>query len=118
MALLNRAHVSDALRFWETGRIAFNLALLALTVGGAFLSIGADASRFEHWLMLAPALLVLAAVANLLYCAAYPVDLLAQASEFREPWRRWRWLLWAAGTGLALLMAAAMLWGVSLGGAF
>jgi hypothetical protein len=33
------------------------------------------------------------------------VDLTLQASSFAPAWRRWRWLLWLAGTLFALLVA-------------
>ncbi len=46
-------------------------------------------------------LLLAAAVANVLYCAAYPADILFQISEFQPVWKRRRWLLLAAGTVFA-----------------
>ena len=48
-----------------------------------------------------PPLAVLAALANLCYCAVYVVELALQPSA---TWRKWRWSLWAAGTLLALLI--------------
>ena len=46
-------------------------------------------------------LLFAAVLANVLYCAAYAVDLLVQQSDYQAAWRRYRWLLWVAGTTLA-----------------
>ena len=51
------------------------------------------------------ALLVLAVLANLCYCAAYIADLSMQYSSFRDMWRRWRWALWFGGTLFAILFA-------------
>ncbi|MGE3250593.1 MAG: hypothetical protein AB7J28_13280 [Hyphomonadaceae bacterium] len=104
-----RANVTDALRYWETGRLFYN-AVLALVVVGALFA----ANDSWNWMAEAiPILIFLAIVANVLYCAAYPVDLLVQASDFRETWRRWRWVLWLAGTGAAALLAAIVLFGMS-----
>ena len=50
-------------------------------------------------------LLVLAALANACYCAAYPVDLLLQRLGFGAAWKHRRWLLWIAGMSLAILLA-------------
>lgn len=54
---------------------------------------------------LALALFVLAALANVLYSAAYPVDVLIQRSSLRDLWRRRRWILWLAGMLLAVALA-------------
>ena len=50
-------------------------------------------------------LLILAVIANVLYSTAYLIDFTVQASAFADAWRRWRWLLWLAGTLFALLLA-------------
>jgi len=44
---------------------------------------------------------VLAALANLCYCAVYLVELPLQASA---AWRKWRWSVWVGGTLLALFI--------------
>ena len=44
-------------------------------------------------------------VANVAYCAAYLADLFVQFSDYREPWRRWRIVLWLFGTAFAALAA-------------
>ena len=49
--------------------------------------------------------LILAALANLCYCAAYLVDVPMQQSSIGITWRRRRWILWVAGTLFALLFA-------------
>ena len=100
MALLDRETISDALRFWERGRIAYNAALILTALATA----GERAGIFMEPLRLA-LLATLAALANILYCAAYPVDLFVQASDYRQGWRRHRWMLLAGGTLLAMFFA-------------
>jgi hypothetical protein len=93
--------VTDSIRYWEPRRLAYN-AVLALVVVVVF---------FKHHSTLAgvtwqqgAVLLVMAVIANLLYCAAYVADIFAQCSDFQAAWKRQRWLLWAAGTALSILM--------------
>ena len=84
----------DVLVFWERGRLIFNGVLGILTV---VLLI----DRFEPPPALVDyvAFLALCALgANLVYCAAYPVDLVMQVSEFRARWRHLRWGVLAFGT--------------------
>lgn len=104
--LLNREHVTDALRFWERGRIFYNALLVAIVVAG-FVWSGAE---WTLWLPLIPGLFMFAVVANVLYCAAYPVDLFVQASDFREQWRGRRWILWAVGAVFAATLATGVLY--------
>jgi len=47
-------------------------------------------------------LLVLAALANVGYSAAYLVDIPMLESQFANRWRQWRWGLWLLGTLFAL----------------
>jgi hypothetical protein len=105
--MLSRENITDALRFWETGRIYYNLALLTPVL----LAVNFAQAAFDFWVSALPFLIVAAIGANVLYCAAYPADLLIQSSGFREIWRRWRWALWALGTLLALVLEAASLFG-------
>jgi hypothetical protein len=49
-------------------------------------------------------LLVLAALANVCYCAAYFVDVPMQHSSVAGEWHRRRFALWLAGTLLAVLI--------------
>ena len=90
--------ITDSLRYWEPRRVAYN-AVLGLVVAGSF---------FYHQSSLAAltwqpviGLLLAAALANGLYCAAYAADLLVQLSDYQAAWRRHRWLLWVAGTAFA-----------------
>ncbi|MES1201667.1 MAG: hypothetical protein ABUS57_09500 [Pseudomonadota bacterium] len=109
--MLNREHVSDSLRFWELGRIPYNLVLAAMTVSVLGAKLWAPLTSFEGMAPLRPILIIFAVGANIAYCAAYPVDLFVQASNYRDGWRRGRWMLWTVGT----LLAASFTWLVLLG---
>jgi len=92
--------VSDAVRYWEPRRLAYNTVL----VGVVLTWLGATWPHFQPALHLGALLplTVLAGLANLCYCAAYLADLPMQYSAFRLAWRRWRWSLWLAGALLAI----------------
>jgi hypothetical protein len=95
--------VTDAIRYWELRRIPYNLALALLCVWWVVHTW----PHFEPamtWVNLGR-MIVLAVIANVLYSSAYLVDLTMQASSYATGWRRWRWMLWVAGTLLALLVA-------------
>lgn len=96
------AIIKDALKFWELGRLGYNAVLATVTVAWVILTW----PHFEPAFTLRGGLmlLALAGIANVLYCAAYLVDLLLQHSDLRPPWRQWRWLLWLSGTLFALLL--------------
>jgi hypothetical protein len=98
-----RALLADAVMYWEPRRIAYNLVLLAQA--GAWVWATWPAFRPEVVAQHIPECLALAGLANLCYCAAYIVDLAIPHSAERDVWRRWRWILWVAGTVLALLIA-------------
>ena len=93
--------VSDALRFWEPRRLPYNLVLTVVVL----LWVSVTWPHFRPALTLSSFLIfaVLAFLANLCYCAAYFVDILLQLSDFRDLWRRRRWILWLLGMLLALL---------------
>jgi hypothetical protein len=50
-------------------------------------------------------LFVLAVLANVAYCAAYAVDVVAQISAFRGTWLRMRWMLLVVGVLFAGVLA-------------
>lgn len=68
-----RAIFSDSLRYWERRRIAYNLILAAICVAWILLSWPHSRPRFT-WPDFV-ALLILAMLANLCYCAAYLADI-------------------------------------------
>lgn len=94
---------SDAIAYWEPRRIAYNLILAAIVIGWVAISWPhfRPAMKFESLVLLA----VLAAWANICYCAAYFADVPMQFSLFRQRWLRWRWGLWACGMLFAALLA-------------
>ena len=100
-----REAVSNAIKYWEPRRAVYNL-LLAAVVVGYFLyfwgSLAAIKGRISFDGVLG--LFLLAVLANVAYCAAYPVDIFAQWSSYRETWIRFRWLLFLLG----LLFAAIL----------
>ncbi|MGC1107935.1 MAG: hypothetical protein WA876_15505 [Candidatus Acidiferrales bacterium] len=97
-----RGILDDALRYWERRRIPYNLVLVAVVVAWAVTA----RSHFHLPLWgLCLLLFVMAALANVLYSAAYGVDILIQRSSFRDLWRRRRWILWVAGMLLAVALA-------------
>ena len=98
-----RALLDDALRYWEPRRILYNLVLLAVVV--AWLVFTWPHFRPAFTLQALLLLLVLAAAANVCYCAAYFVDLPLQYSSFRDRWLRWRIALWLIGMLLGIVFA-------------
>lgn len=95
--------VSDALRYWEPRRIAYNAILGAIVVAWIVISWPhfVPVVKWESLVLLA----VLAVGANICYCAAYVADVPMQFSVFRKRWLRWRWSLWTVGTLFAVLLA-------------
>jgi hypothetical protein len=94
--LVSSDTITDSLQFWEIGRVAYNIILTAVVVSavGPVTLLHFSPNNFA-------ALGVMAIFANVLYCAAYPVDLFVQASHWRAHWRRVRWVLWIVGTAMA-----------------
>lgn len=96
-----REAVSDALRFWEPRRLTYNLFLGAVVV--AWVALTWPHFRPVFTLVALGRLVVFALIFNACYCAAYLVEALVQGSELAAAWRRWRWILWVAGTVFAIL---------------
>lgn len=98
-----REVLTDALRYWEPLRIAYNAVLVLVVLG----------SVIQAWSRSRPVvslqgllfLFVLAVLANVCYTAAYVVDVPVQLSGFRDSWKKWRWLLWIVGTLFAVVLA-------------
>lgn len=94
--------LKGAVRWWETRRILYNLAMTAL----ACLVVVRTWPHFRpaiRWSSVPP-LVVLALIANVLYCAAYVPELMMIDADWRERWRKWRWALFTLGTMLALFI--------------
>lgn len=87
---------ADALRYWEVRRVFYNMVLASVVLfhfmsawPGSIPLVTRDRALV---------IFVLAVVANILYCAAYPVDLFVQFAGLRGAWSRLRWILWTVGT--------------------
>jgi hypothetical protein len=83
--------------------VAYNLVLVALVGGSVVLTSPHFAPSFQ--LSTVPRILVPVFLANLCYSVAYAVDLSFQRSSWRERWLKHRWILWVAGTVVALVIA-------------
>ncbi len=86
---------AEALRYWEPRRVLYNLALAGV-VGWHLFSAWPAAREVLSWDHLF-ALIILAVLANVCYCAAYVVDIFVQYSALRDAWRRRRWLVLLVG---------------------
>jgi hypothetical protein len=95
--------LTDAIRYWERRRIAYNAALAVIVVGW----VAATWPHFRGFVTPQSLLLlfILAVLANLAFCAAYVADVPMQYSAYRDTWRRWRWLVFAVGTLFACALA-------------
>lgn len=114
MAFLERDHIRSAVRFWEFARIFYNLALLTLVMILLFANLGA----FEWQVILSwiPGMLMLAVLANVVFCVAYPFDLIAQATPLNAYITPIRWTLLVLGTLQAIALAAIVLFGMTFAG--
>lgn len=97
-----RESLTDAIRYWELRRLAYN-AILALVVI-AYFWIGLPASKQNLNPDFLLGLFLLVVVANVAYCAAYIADIFAQMSDFRDLWRKTRWVIFAVGTLFAAII--------------
>ena len=94
-----KTHITEALRYWEPRRIVYNLVLALIT---AYYAVPAALKERDFsWIDGILGLFVLAIIANILYCAAYPVDIFIQMSDFKDIWIKFRWLLFLTGVALA-----------------
>jgi hypothetical protein len=91
--------ITETIRYWEPRRLVYNV-VLALTV----LAVGWYHHPSVSGLAWQPVLglLLLAVIANGLYCTAYVADIFGQMSDYQQSWKRHRWLVLAAGTVLAM----------------
>ena len=90
-----RESLTDAIRFWEPLRLAYNATLAVIVL--IYFWLGYPASKTALSVNTFLFIFLLAVLANVAYCAAYLVDVFAQASGYRETWRKNRWVLFAIG---------------------
>ena len=97
-----RESVTGAIRYWEPRRLAYNgvLALIILIYFG----LGYPSSRSTLSVDLVLSVFLLAVVANVAYCSAYPVDIFVCASSYGEQWKKYRRVVFVVG----LLFAAVI----------
>jgi hypothetical protein len=95
--------INDAARFWEPRRLIYNSVLVMATLSWLLATWPhfRPALRMSSLVLLA----ILAAMANLCYCAAYLLDIPMQLSSIGALWRRRRWVLWLVGTAFAVALA-------------
>jgi hypothetical protein len=98
-----RDALTDAICYWERGRVVYNLALATIVIAYYFAGWPMSAARLG-W-DLAQQLFLLGVLANIAYCAAYVPDLLMQLSDLRSAWLRVRWVLFAIGLTFAAIIA-------------
>ena len=94
--------LTTAARFWERGRILYTAILAAVLLCWFIFTW----PHFRPALNL-PALAAFAGLgilANLLYCAAYVIDIPMQHLAPPTAWRRLRQILWVVGTLFAILL--------------
>jgi hypothetical protein len=97
-----RAAMTSAIAYWERARIVYNL-VLALVVLGHFAAAWPGSWR-RVTLDLGQVVFLLAVLANVAFCAAYPVDIFAQLSGFRAVWLKVRGLLLVVGIAFAAIL--------------
>ncbi|HAW52382.1 MAG TPA: hypothetical protein DCX54_08675 [Flavobacteriales bacterium] len=93
---------TDAIRYWEKGRVIYNLTLLSIVIfkfavnfhKTSFKIVDTLIPLFFYWV-----------IANVLYCSAYVVDIFIQFSHFREIWKRSRVIIFVIGTLFASILA-------------
>jgi hypothetical protein len=96
-----KPRIADALRFWEQRQIAYNLLLSIVFVGWVVVSWPSLKGAFS--LVHFAQLIVLALIANVLYCASYLGELFFKDLAVSK-WHHWRWGIWIAGTLFAILV--------------
>ena len=102
LAVRVREVATDAIGYWEPRRIAFNLVMAGVVLG--YVGAGWPGNRAALSLEVALGVFILAVLANICYCLAYVADIFVQLSGFREAWRRVRWVLFAVGMLVAVIV--------------
>ena len=90
-----RDSVTTAIRYWEPRRLIYNLVLAAIVL--TYFGLNYPASRSVVSLDSVLLLFLLAVLANVAYCAAYPVDVFVSLSSLRPQWLKHRWIIFVIG---------------------
>lgn len=94
-----RDYLSNAIRYWEPRRVAYNLLLAAIVIIHFVKEL--PFSKTVVGVNSILLLFLLAVLANVAYCAAYIPDVFAQMSGLRESWLRHRWIVLVVGLAFA-----------------
>jgi len=89
-------------RFWEPGRVLYNLLLFLVCV--IWFTVSWPHFRPALRLFNLFRLAVLALIANFCYSTAYIVDIPLLSSSSRQSWLPYRKVLWLGGTLFAILL--------------
>jgi hypothetical protein len=95
--------IRNAIGFWEPLRALYNAALVVLVIVRYVVALPESRRSLEGDTFVA--LFVMTVIANVLYCAAYALDLPLQHAGFGEHGSRWRWPAFVIGTLFALSLA-------------
>jgi hypothetical protein len=95
-----RESVTGAIRYWEPRRLVYNMVLAAIVL--IYFGINYPSSRSFLSIDSVLFLFLLVVLANVAYCAAYPVEIFVCASSYGDQWRKHRWVIFMVG----LLFAA------------
>ncbi len=93
---------TDSLRYWEKGRVIYNVILLIIVT----FKLAVNFQDLSHPIIeiLIP-LFFCWVMANVFYCSAYVVDVFIQFSHFKEIWKKSRVVLFVIGTLFASILA-------------
>lgn len=97
-----RRYFGDAASYWEKRRFKYNLVLAGMVI--AWFTLTWPHFRPALNLQSLGLLIVLGALANVCYSAAYLIDIPMQYSAFKLSWRRNRQMLWFIGLVLAIIL--------------
>jgi len=105
-----RASLTNAIHYWERGRVIYNVALLTVVCAIFLFHLP------QSWQVMSFDLLqgffVLAVLANIAYCAAYLVDLVVQSSGYQAAWFKYRWVLLTLGILFASVITQFVVRGI------
>jgi hypothetical protein len=77
-----KSYLTNAIFYWEIRRIIYNGVLAVIVFGYFFANLPVSLERITPDVIFG--LFILAVLANIAYCAAYLVDIVAQMSGFRD----------------------------------
>ena len=98
-----RESVTDAIRYWEPRRLVYNAVLAGIVL--IYFGIYYPATKSFLSIDSVLFLFLLVVLANVAYCAAYPVDIFVSASSYRDRWQKHRWVVFAIGLLFAAIIA-------------